>query len=55
MFSVSLPRVLSLLLFFGLFLFGLLPGPSVLGAAAPVPWERGSQNSFVTSLFPAQK
>ncbi len=49
MFSVSLPRVLSLLLFFGL-LFGLLTNLSVLRAAAPVPWERGSQNSFVTSL-----
>jgi len=49
MFPVSLPRVLSLLLFFGL-LFGLLTNLSVLRAAAPVPWERGSQNSFVTSL-----
>jgi len=53
MFSVSLPRVLSLLLFFGLSLVSLLTSPSVLGATAPVPpvpWERGSQNSFVTSL-----
>jgi len=53
MFPVSLPRVLSLLLFFGLSLSALLPSPSARCAAAPVPpvpWERGSQNSFITSL-----
>ena len=53
MFSVSLPRVLSLLLFFGLLLSTLLPSPIARCAVAPlppVPWERGSQNSFVTSL-----
>jgi len=50
MFAASLPRVLSLLLFFGLFLSGLLPSPGARCAIAPVPWERGSQNSFVTSL-----